>query len=246
MGPSPMGKPRPVTKWPTTNPVFYKTFCLVLNTLLWCNSHGEFNRPCILIWRPLRYETYTGRHASQKNPRIWLSGPHEHPWGAAYPEPASGQRTSSSRPVTQAGMLPAAHRLQNPSLFKRALGSAGVLLLRTPYYTIIGLPHWRDDAHLAMRLPRIGLVVSRKVDKRATRRNRLKRQLRHAFRALLPTLDPPLLHPWAAWIVLVRPTAVGQPYSELVQPLLRQFPMQLRRASQPFQQAILQTEGTLE
>lgn len=51
------------------------------------------------------------------------------------------------------------------------------------------LIHW---AHSAQGCARLGLAVSRKVDRRAVRRNRLKRVLRDHFRrhhGLLPALD---------------------------------------------------------
>lgn len=38
--------------------------------------------------------------------------------------------------------------------------------------------------------PRFGFVVSNKINKRATRRNALKRRLRAAVREMLPTIDP--------------------------------------------------------
>jgi len=58
--------------------------------------------------------------------------------------------------------------------------------------------------------PRLGLVVSRKVDKRATVRNRIRRRLREAFRKLWPGLRP------ACDVVIVaRPIAVDADYATL-------------------------------
>lgn len=49
--------------------------------------------------------------------------------------------------------------------------------------------------------PRLGLAVSRKVDKRAVGRNRIKRTLRDAFRLLQPQLRP------GSYVVVARPAA---------------------------------------
>ena len=50
---------------------------------------------------------------------------------------------------------------------------------------------------------RLGLAVSRKVDRRAVGRNRIKRALREEFRALRAALPP------AAYVVVARPAAAG-------------------------------------
>jgi ribonuclease P protein component len=61
--------------------------------------------------------------------------------------------------------------------------------------------HWlRDDAPA-----RLGLAVSRKVDRRAVERNRIKRNLRETFRTLRPALQP------GAYVVVARNAASRQP-----------------------------------
>lgn len=50
-------------------------------------------------------------------------------------------------------------------------------------------------------LARLGLAVSRKVDKRAVGRNRIKRVLRDAFRLMQPRLAP------GSYVVVARPAA---------------------------------------
>ncbi|MCD9027924.1 ribonuclease P protein component [Luteimonas sp. BDR2-5] len=50
---------------------------------------------------------------------------------------------------------------------------------------------------------RLGLAVSRKVDKRAVGRNRIKRVLREQFRRLRPQLVP------GCYVVVARPAAAG-------------------------------------
>jgi ribonuclease P protein component len=66
--------------------------------------------------------------------------------------------------------------------------------------------------------PRIGIVVSLKVHKRAVVRNRLKRQVRAALRPLLPRLRP------AQWIVIsLKPEATECEYGEFLRELEQLF-----------------------
>ncbi|PZV04448.1 MAG: ribonuclease P protein component [Leptolyngbya sp.] len=66
--------------------------------------------------------------------------------------------------------------------------------------------------------PRIGIVVSLKVHKRAVVRNRLKRQVRAALRTLLPRLRP------AQWIVIsLKPEATECEYGEFLRELEQLF-----------------------
>lgn len=57
--------------------------------------------------------------------------------------------------------------------------------------------HWHRDA----QPPRLGLAVSRKVDRRAVGRNRIKRALRETFRQLRARL------PDGAYVLVARPAA---------------------------------------
>jgi len=59
--------------------------------------------------------------------------------------------------------------------------------------------HWHDDG----APPRLGLAVSRKVDRTAVGRNRIKRQLREQFRLLRPQLRP------GAYVMVARPQAAA-------------------------------------
>ncbi|MEA5448199.1 ribonuclease P protein component [Leptolyngbya sp. CCNP1308] len=66
--------------------------------------------------------------------------------------------------------------------------------------------------------PRIGIVVSLKVHKRAVVRNRLKRRVRAALRTLLPRLRP------AQWIVIsLKPEAAECEYGEFLRELEQLF-----------------------
>ena len=115
-------------------------------------------------------------------------------------------------------MLPADHRLADPTSFRRAarLGhKAGSRLLVTHLLPAAG----GDDAAGAggadSEQAKVGFVVSKAVGT-AVRRNRVKRRLRHAMRermALLP----------AASVLVVRAhaAAAAAPYAELVAELDR-------------------------
>ncbi|MBE9139865.1 ribonuclease P protein component [Nodosilinea sp. LEGE 07088] len=66
--------------------------------------------------------------------------------------------------------------------------------------------------------PRIGIVVSQKVHRRAVVRNRLKRQVRAGMSKLLPVLKPNL------WVVInLRPEAVQCEYGEILRELEQLF-----------------------
>jgi len=74
--------------------------------------------------------------------------------------------------------------------------------------------HWHDDGEP----PRLGLAVSRKVDRSAVGRNRIKRQLREQFRRLRPDLRP------GGYVVVARPQAAaadGATLREGMEALLR-------------------------
>ncbi len=66
--------------------------------------------------------------------------------------------------------------------------------------------------------PRIGIVVSLKVHKRAVVRNRLKRRVRAALRTLLPRLRP------NQWIIIsLKPEAAECEYGEFLRELEQLF-----------------------
>ena len=105
---------------------------------------------------------------------------------------------------------------------------------------IYRLKHWRDfrsvykkgischSPHLVLRAlftgtkdqqspinpSRIGISISTKVSKKAVKRNRIKRQIRAAFRQLLPKLSK-------GWdiVVVVKPTAIECNYAKFLQEL---------------------------
>ncbi|PLX25140.1 ribonuclease P protein component [Candidatus Parcubacteria bacterium] len=78
-------------------------------------------------------------------------------------------------------MLAKANRLHLDNDIKRLLKSGKTFFL--PQY-IIKFTHNKDQ-----KQPKIGFVVSNKVDKRAVKRNQVKRRLREAAREMLPRIN---------------------------------------------------------
>jgi ribonuclease P protein component len=70
------------------------------------------------------------------------------------------------------------------------------------------------DNHLSPGKTCFGITVSRKVSKKAVVRNRLKRQVRAALRALLPGIQEGRLV-----VVSLRPTAVACEYKDFLREL---------------------------
>ncbi|WP_413167146.1 ribonuclease P protein component [Capilliphycus salinus ALCB114379] len=115
-------------------------------------------------------------------------------------------------------MLPKVHRLWHPHDFK-AVYARGVHR-KTSHLTLRALRCSPDpddltaDGDRTKRSTRIGISISQKVSKRAVIRNRIKRQIRAAFRQLLPKLSE-------GWdiVVVVKPTALECNYAEFLQEL---------------------------
>jgi ribonuclease P protein component len=95
--------------------------------------------------------------------------------------------------------FPRAARIRASADFARVFD--GARRTSTPELSL----HWlRDGAP-----PRLGLAVSRKVDTRAVVRNRIKRQLREAFRHSRADLAP------GAYVVVARKPAAALPNAQL-------------------------------
>ena len=121
-------------------------------------------------------------------------------------------------------MLPKRLRLNARWLFQKTL-QEGRCLYRSSFFTWIGLNHWKPQApHTGARsseqpiqyAPKIGFIVSKKVDKRSAVRNRLKRRIRECLRQeILPTLLPEQVNRFATWVFIAKPTATRPTYAQL-------------------------------
>jgi|GEM_PF-1359871 len=103
------------------------------------------------------------------------------------------------------------YRLQAQWLFNKTL-KQGMRYYACPLFTIIALKHWHPNAQTTaynqeQYRPRIGFVISKKVDKRAVKRNRLKRMTREWIRQEVWPRDSFTPNDIAALAVIFRPEA---------------------------------------
>jgi ribonuclease P protein component len=71
--------------------------------------------------------------------------------------------------------------------------------------------------------PRFGLIVSKKIDKRSSRRNFIKRRLREIIRTQLLQENGTLLLPYGAIVIVARHASLGASYEEMAQKLVHCF-----------------------
>ena len=105
--------------------------------------------------------------------------------------------------------LPPQHRLTEKRAFREIFEKPSVA--SDPFFKIMARPNGESGS-------RLGLAVSRKVDRRAVQRNRLKRLVRESFRQQLAS-NPDM--PAANYLVLPRPQAVTISHAEVFERLAR-------------------------
>lgn len=118
-------------------------------------------------------------------------------------------------------MLPKHRRLKSPKLFKRALATTP--FFRSSYFLAFVAPHSVDIAENKRQNTRFGIIISKKVDKRACVRNTIKRRLREAIRQFVLSQYAGQLNDYAAIIVLVRQQAVNATFYQLSDQLDKAF-----------------------
>jgi ribonuclease P protein component len=122
-------------------------------------------------------------------------------------------------------MLPLAERLKRSHLFTKAYNARKAIA--TPYFTLYVLPRipktlpvkTNDDAAKANQLknsnksilPLTGFVVSKKTNKSACLRNRMKRRIRESYR-LLRTQK---LNQWYVMILVIKENALNASWPDL-------------------------------
>lgn len=116
-------------------------------------------------------------------------------------------------------MLKKPHRLKSPAAFQKAL--RGKKTGQCDYFSVYSLPYPSAGYYALNRIPRFGLIVSKKIDKRAVRRNRIKRRLREILRLdILPQCST-LLKETAIVVIVTRPAIVHADYATLRAAVLR-------------------------
>ena len=116
-------------------------------------------------------------------------------------------------------MLPKNARLKSRRLFARALNpQLGVKLGYSSFFTLLGVPHLPEfieatDPEASLPI-RFGIIVSKKVDKRAVVRNKLKRRYRHILRNdILPNPNK-RLREFQAIVLIVRKACTEASFQE--------------------------------
>lgn len=115
-------------------------------------------------------------------------------------------------------MLPKSNRLKAKGEFKRTL--SGKRLFGCPFFVLYGLerspvssvPH---AAQSVVHPTRVGFIVSKKIHKRATKRNRIRRRLRELVRHALKQGTLPNVSQYRALVFIARPDALGAKFTDL-------------------------------
>lgn len=119
-------------------------------------------------------------------------------------------------------MLKRQNRLKSPKGFRRALN--GQRLCSNGFFGVFGVPHYggpREANATPPRPTRFGLIISKKIDKRAVRRNRIKRQLREVIRTqVLPQCNG-VLNRYGIIVIVVRTGILKASYREIQHHLLQ-------------------------
>ncbi|MCE2930789.1 MAG: ribonuclease P protein component [Vampirovibrionales bacterium] len=145
-------------------------------------------------------------------------------------------------------MFPKRFRLQASWFFNKTL-KEGMRYYACPFFVIMALPHWHETGRLKALedphyRPRIGFVVSKKVHKRAVKRNRLKRIVREWMRQSLWQDDR---YDWkgvASLAVVFRPDAVKVSEAEVLERIHHAFsPKHFKRLAELSPTTLEQVKG---
>jgi ribonuclease P protein component len=118
--------------------------------------------------------------------------------------------------------LPRQLRLNNKGVFNRILKSPRLALCKVG--VVLGLPKLPQHQHLPTQ---IGLVVSKKVHKRANKRNKLRRQCAAVLQQQLN--NTPTMHQYRAWVIVLRAEVLELTFTDIQQELLRALDHALKK-----------------
>ncbi len=110
-------------------------------------------------------------------------------------------------------MLKKSLRLKSSRQFSQTLRNRQRYVDRC--FAVYALRRPEQAATAVSFLPRFGLIVSKKTEKRAVRRNRIKRQFREILRTqIIPEYSARLSH-WQTVVIIIRPQALNTPFDQL-------------------------------
>ena len=122
-------------------------------------------------------------------------------------------------------MLKRPFRLKSARLFAKAL--SGKRFYIDSGFVVYVVPRLPDHPASTTRSPsiRFGFIVSKKTEKSAVRRNRIKRRFREAIRTLIlpKLLEQITTSSYHAVVVIVRPRALEWSHARLTQQLQKAF-----------------------
>ncbi|WP_303673881.1 ribonuclease P protein component [Vampirovibrio chlorellavorus] len=115
-------------------------------------------------------------------------------------------------------MLPKSNRLKAKGEFKRTL--SGKRLFGCPFFVLYGLERNPVSSVPAatqsvVHPTRFGFIVSKKIHKRATKRNRIRRRLRELVRLSLKQGTLSGVSPYRAMVFIARPDALSASFTDL-------------------------------
>ncbi|WP_373532365.1 ribonuclease P protein component [Vampirovibrio sp.] len=118
-------------------------------------------------------------------------------------------------------MLPKPNRLKAKGEFKRTL--AGRRLCGNQFFVLYGLAALPVAGSFAANQPekrvkrptRVGFIVSKKIHKRATKRNHIRRRLRELVRAHFQQTETTTVEGYRALVFIARPEALGAGFQDL-------------------------------
>ena len=138
---------------------------------------------------------------------------------AATESPSNLFKASENR-IDYPPVLPKPNRLKAKGEFKRTL--FGRRLCSNQYFVLYGLAAQPaagsfgiQNTPLPLRPTRVGFIVSKKIHKRATKRNRIRRRLRELVRLYLRKHQLQSFSGYRAFVFIARPDALSVNFQDL-------------------------------
>jgi ribonuclease P protein component len=119
-------------------------------------------------------------------------------------------------------MLKKSNRIRDRRLFRQVM--AGKRICSNSYFTALAMssPDIGTNSK-SLPNPRFGVVISKRVHKRAVRRNKIRRRLQEILRCRLLSGDSKAIRQYTAIVFIVREAALEAEYRDLEKALLHCF-----------------------